>query len=54
MRQALDRITLADLLQHEGLVTELLRARLAEAVLERAAPLVPLGPLSARQGVAQS
>lgn len=33
MRKALDRITLADLLQGEGRLTELLRARLAEAVL---------------------
>ena len=34
MHKALDRITLADLLQHEGRLTELLRTRLAEAVLE--------------------
>jgi Rrf2 family protein len=34
MRQTLDQITLADLLQSEGRVTDLLRARLAEAVLE--------------------
>jgi Rrf2 family protein len=33
MRKALDRITLADLLLGEGQLTELLRARLAEAVL---------------------
>jgi len=34
MRRALDQITLADLLQNEGTITELLRSRLAEAVLE--------------------
>jgi Rrf2 family protein len=34
MRQTLDHVTLADLLQSEGRVTDLLRARLAEAVLE--------------------
>jgi Rrf2 family protein len=34
MRKALDRITLADLLQSEGRLTELFRARLAEAVLQ--------------------
>src|SRR5712691_5170382 len=33
MRSALDRITLADLLQSEGGITELLRSRLAETVL---------------------
>ena len=36
MRHALDQITLADLLQSEDRITELLRARLAEAVLEPA------------------
>ena len=35
MRRRLDQITLADLLQSEGRLTELLRARLAEAVLRR-------------------
>src|SRR5438270_307350 len=34
MRQTLDRITLADLLQNEGGIADVLRARLAEAVLE--------------------
>ena len=34
MRRALERVTLADLQQSEGRVTELMRARLAEAVLE--------------------
>lgn len=38
MRRALDQITLADLLQNEGRITELLRSRLADAVLEVAAP----------------
>ena len=44
MRQALDQITLADLLQSEGRLTELLRSRLAEAVLEPAAALIALTP----------
>ncbi|HMC65639.1 MAG TPA: Rrf2 family transcriptional regulator [Gemmataceae bacterium] len=34
MRHTLDQITLADLLYSEGRITELLRSRLAEAVLE--------------------
>jgi hypothetical protein len=42
MRQALDRITLADLLQSEGRLTELLRARLAEAVLPPGGPRLPV------------
>ncbi len=42
MRNALDRVTLADLLESEGRLTELLRARLAEAVLEPAGPLIPM------------
>jgi Rrf2 family protein len=42
MRKALDRITLADLLQGEGQLTELLRGRLAEAVLEPASALLPV------------
>jgi Rrf2 family protein len=44
MRRALDRITLADLLQGEGRLTELLRARLAEAVLrpDVALPVISL------------
>jgi Rrf2 family protein len=46
MRQALDRITLADLLQSEGRLTELLRARLAEAVLRPDSPLLPVISLS--------
>jgi Rrf2 family protein len=44
MRRALSRITLADLLGNEGRVTELLRARLAEAVLESVPlPMVQIG-----------
>lgn len=44
MRRALSQITLADLLQNEGRVTELLRARLAEAVLETVPlPMVQIG-----------
>lgn len=42
IRQALDRITLADLLQDEGHIPGLFRARLADAV-EAALPLIPLG-----------
>jgi len=42
MRNALDRITLADLLRSEGGITELLRSRLAETVLEPASPLISL------------
>jgi len=42
MRKSLDRITLADLLQSEGRLTELLRARLAEAVLRPDSPLLPV------------
>ena len=42
MRKALDRITLADLLQSEGGLTELLRARLAEAVLEPSSSPFPV------------
>ena len=42
MHKALDRISLADLLQSEGRLIDLLRARLAEAVLEPAHPLFPV------------
>jgi Rrf2 family protein len=45
MRHTLNQITLADLLQTENRITDLLRARLAEAVLEPAAPLITLTPL---------
>jgi Rrf2 family protein len=46
MRQTLDQITLADLLQNEGRIPELLRSRLAEAVLEPPSTLITLTPLS--------
>jgi Rrf2 family protein len=42
MRRALDRITLADLLQGEGRLTELLRSRLAEAMLQPDGPALPV------------
>jgi Rrf2 family protein len=43
MRHTLDQITLADLLQSEGRITELLKRRLAEAVLEEpSSTLIPL------------
>jgi Rrf2 family protein len=42
MRSTLDRITLADLLRNEGRIAELLRSRLADAVLEPATVLIPL------------
>ena len=42
MRHTLDRITLDDLSRGQNGVTELLRARLAETVLEPAAPLIEL------------
>jgi len=45
MRHTLDQITLADLLQTENNITDLLRSRLAEAVLEPATTLITL-PLS--------
>ncbi len=46
MRRTLDRITLADLLQNEGQVTELIRSRLADTVMEPAAPLIELTTLN--------
>jgi Rrf2 family protein len=45
MRRTLNQITLADLLQSEHRITELLRARLADAVLEPADSLITLTPL---------
>ncbi len=42
MRQTLDQITLADLMQSGPQIAELLRLRLAEAVLEPATSLIPL------------
>jgi Rrf2 family protein len=46
MRHTLDQITLADLLQSDHRLNDLLRARLAEAVLEPASTLITLGPLT--------
>ncbi len=46
VRRALGRITLADLLQNEGRLTELLRCRLTEAVREPAPAVTPLGSLT--------
>jgi len=46
MRRALDGITVADLLHGDGRITELLRARLAEAVLAPDNTLITLTPLS--------
>jgi Rrf2 family protein len=45
MRGTLNQITLADLLQSEGRITELLRSRLANAVLEAPSELITLTPL---------
>jgi Rrf2 family protein len=42
MRATLDRITIADLLRHEGRVTELLRQRLAAALREGTTGVIPL------------
>jgi hypothetical protein len=44
MRKVLDRITLADLLQSEGGLAELLRTRLAEAVMQSEIALLPVIP----------
>jgi len=46
MRRALDQLTLADLLHSGGHVTDLLRARLADAVAEPVSALITLTPLS--------
>jgi len=46
MRRTLERITLADLLQNEGQVAELVRSRLADTVLEPSSALIELTPLS--------
>jgi Rrf2 family transcriptional regulator, iron-sulfur cluster assembly transcription factor len=43
MRRTLDQITLADLLKHEGRLPELLRERLAAAVLAEEPQLISLG-----------
>lgn len=45
IRGTLDQITLADLLQNEARITELVRARLANAVFEPATELITLTPL---------
>ena len=46
MRHTLNQITLADFSQGEHRITDLLRSRLADAVLEPATPLITLTPLS--------
>jgi Rrf2 family protein len=46
MRHTLNQITLADLLQRDHQIVELLRARLAEAVLEPASNLITLTTLT--------
>jgi hypothetical protein len=46
MRGTLNQITLADLMEHEGRATELLRARLATTVFDDSQPLIPLGKLN--------
>lgn len=46
MRGTLDQITLADLLQNEGQIVDLLKARLASTVFEDHPALVPLTVLS--------
>lgn len=46
MRGTLNQITLADLMEHEGRATELLRSRLATTVFDDAQTLLPLGVLN--------
>jgi Rrf2 family protein len=46
MRHTLNQITLADLLQTDHRLTDLLRSRLADAVLEPVTPLISLTPPS--------
>jgi Rrf2 family protein len=46
MRRALDQLTLADLLQNEVPLGDMLRTRLADALLEPSAPLITLTALS--------
>jgi Rrf2 family iron-sulfur cluster assembly transcriptional regulator len=50
MRHTLNQITLADLLQSEHRITDLLRVRLADAVLEPATTLITLNPMKATSG----
>jgi Rrf2 family protein len=45
MRKSLDKITLADLLQNEGRVVELVRSRLAEAASPPPINLIALSPM---------
>jgi Rrf2 family protein len=45
MRVALDHVTLADLIQSEGQVSELLRSRLADAILETPTRRIALTPV---------
>ena len=45
MRGTLNQITLADLVRSEGQIVELLRSRLANAVLDVPAELITLTPL---------
>jgi Rrf2 family iron-sulfur cluster assembly transcriptional regulator len=45
IRSSLDQITLADLLQSEGQIAELVRARLAHTVFPEAAARIALSPL---------
>ena len=45
VRKSLDRITLADLLQNEGRVVELVRSRLAEAAMPPPINLIALTPI---------
>jgi Rrf2 family protein len=48
IRSSLDQITLADLLQNEGRIADLVRSRLALTALELPPDLLPLTPLTAR------
>ncbi|MFO0968932.1 MAG: Rrf2 family transcriptional regulator [Gemmataceae bacterium] len=47
MRGALDRITLADLVQHQGRIIELLKERLAHVVFDEAPGLISLTTIGA-------
>jgi Rrf2 family protein len=54
IRGTLDQITVADLLQSEGRIAELVRSRLANAVFLPTSPLITLTPLKLRGGEGQS
>ena len=54
IRGTLDQITVADLLQSEGRITELVRSRLANAVFLPTAPLITLTPLKRTDSDEQS